>query len=171
MFNPESMFKDNLKIVESFDKKVREEIYWRLDMYLTNLLIDIERCESPIEQMMHIALKDKLDSIMDTFRLPINITNQAEIETSRGKYRVDFLIEIWLNPPDENSFKYIVVECDGHEFHEKTKEQAQRDKARDRDLLANGYAVLRFTGSEIWRNNVNCVFEVERAIKAVAGIE
>ena len=43
----------------------------------------------------------------------------------------------------------IVVELDGHDFHEKTKEQAQKDKDRDRSLTRAGYKIMRFTGSEI----------------------
>jgi hypothetical protein len=43
----------------------------------------------------------------------------------------------------------LVIECDGHDFHEKTREQATKDKSRDRDLLNLGYPVMRFTGSEI----------------------
>src|SRR5262245_34455764 len=41
----------------------------------------------------------------------------------------------------------IVVECDGHDYHEKTKWQASRDKRRDRILQRLGYRVFRFTGS------------------------
>ncbi len=50
-----------------------------------------------------------------------------------------------------------VIECDGHDFHERTKEQAQRDKKRDRELQAAGYKVFRFTGSEIWRSRGECI--------------
>ena len=43
-----------------------------------------------------------------------------------------------------------MIECDGHDYHERTKEQAARDKKRDRFFASKGYKVLRFTGSEIW---------------------
>jgi len=161
----EQWVKNTLNKIDTFEKRVRTEIYDRLDLYLANLVHGIERCESPIEQLMLIALNESLDFMMERTGFPISCAPQVEIETNRGKYRVDFLIDVWVNPPD--GFKYIVVECDGHEFHEKTKEQAQRDKSRDRDLLANGYAVLRFTGSEIWRDPRRCVYEVERAIKTI----
>ena len=46
----------------------------------------------------------------------------------------------------------LIVECDGHDFHEKTKEQAKKDKQRDRYLITSGFYVLRFTGSEIWND-------------------
>jgi very-short-patch-repair endonuclease len=50
----------------------------------------------------------------------------------------------------------LVVEVDGHEFHEKTKEQAARDKRRDRDLQQEGWSVFHFTGSEVWRDPFGC---------------
>lgn len=75
------------------------------------------------------------------------------------EYRVDFALFNRAEP----SVK-IAVECDGHKFHEKTKEQAQRDKARDRSLQTAGFKVLRFTGSEIYRRPVDCAREVRDAV-------
>jgi very-short-patch-repair endonuclease len=54
----------------------------------------------------------------------------------------------------------MIVECDGHDFHEKTKEQARRDKQRDRFLQSRGYKVLRYTGSEIWADPTECSDEI-----------
>lgn len=54
----------------------------------------------------------------------------------------------------------MIVECDGHDFHEKTKKQAKHDKKRDRYLTSFGYTVFRFTGSEIYKDPVWCVCEV-----------
>ncbi len=74
-----------------------------------------------------------------------------------GRYRVDFMA---LGRIGFNACMAFAVECDGHEFHEKTKEQAQRDKLRDRELVRDGIRVLRFTGSEIWRSPEMCAHEV-----------
>jgi len=54
----------------------------------------------------------------------------------------------------------LVVECDGHDFHERTKEQAARDRARDRMLQDKGWGVFRFTGSEIWKDPMGCAFQI-----------
>ena len=85
--------------------------------------------------------------------------NGPEILTVRpqqqiGDYRVDFYIE-YLTLCDGKTSK-VIVECDGHDFHEKTKEQAQKDKKRDRVLQSYGYSVFRFTGSEIWSDPFKC---------------
>lgn len=54
----------------------------------------------------------------------------------------------------------VLVECDGHEFHERTKAQVARDKKRDRDLATAGWTTLRFTGSEIYADPLKCASEV-----------
>lgn len=53
----------------------------------------------------------------------------------------------------------LIVELDGHEFHEKTREQAEHDKRRDRWFAAQGHRVIRFTGREVWRDVHACVTE------------
>lgn len=90
----------------------------------------------------------------------VTVKAQAEILT----YRCDFLIT-------HSGFKIpgIVVECDGHAFHERTREQAARDRKRDRDMQNAGYIVLRFTGSEI-RSNIEVVSkDLNTAIKSAKG--
>jgi very-short-patch-repair endonuclease len=56
------------------------------------------------------------------------------------------------------------IECDGYEFHERTKEQASRDRSRDRKLQELGFRVFRFTGSELHRDPFKCAVEVHLAI-------
>lgn len=146
---------------------------------LCGLIQIINICESPIEIAMGLALKmqnsafksvevifDVFDSISGKLTLPkqkslsrIIIKPQEKVL----KYRVDFLITSSVLKgftPRTYVTKKVVVECDGHDFHDKTKEQAQRDKKRDRDLQAAGCHVFRFTGSEIWGDVFRCVEEV-----------
>jgi very-short-patch-repair endonuclease len=74
------------------------------------------------------------------------------------RYRVDFLICARLGGYAD--LHKVVVECDGHDFHEKTKQQAAHDKKRDPALTAAGFRVFRFTGSEIYRDPVGCASEI-----------
>src|SRR5205807_7453561 len=84
-------------------------------------------------------------------------------------HRVDFLFLVEryesgiYDPPQvpnaKEHFKFI-VEIDGHDFHERTKEQAQRDKSRDRYLNQSGFTVFRFTGSEVFNDLAGKVDEV-----------
>ncbi len=75
--------------------------------------------------------------------------------------RPDFLLE-FIHPHSgrDDTHYLFAIECDGHDFHEKTKEQARRDKSRDRHLLKSGVHVVHFTGSEIWHDAGGCVSEV-----------
>lgn len=82
------------------------------------------------------------------------------------RYHVDFLLAYRRGGTRE--VRYAVIECDGHEFHERTKKQAEHDKKRDRRLQELGYPVLRVTGSEIWRSPVKTAFDVYvSALKAM----
>lgn len=71
-------------------------------------------------------------------------------------YRADFLIGSMPKTPG----RMLIVECDGHDFHERTKEQAARDRQRDRVFQTEGYKVFRFTGSELYANPFGCALEV-----------
>jgi very-short-patch-repair endonuclease len=86
-----------------------------------------------------------------------------------GDHRVDFAISIRVVAKEEIK---IAVECDGREYHQ-AKEQMDRDTRRNRDLQIAGWNLLRFTGSEIWRdykkpaNDVNklVINEIERQLQ------
>lgn len=141
----------------------------------------IETCESPIEQILVLSLmafgermgvhKYILKTPSYTFlkteiQSPIDLIIETQVPIE--KYRVDFKIthkEIdskLFGKDNMNAFtsKTILVECDGHDFHEKTKLQVSRDKARDRKLTALGYSILRFSGSEIWKDPFRCAHEI-----------
>src|SRR5262249_48644050 len=47
----------------------------------------------------------------------------------------------------------VVVETDGHEFHERTPEQASKDRKRVRMLQNLNIAVLPFTGTDVVRGS------------------
>lgn len=91
----------------------------------------------------------------------VKLTCQAPIL----EYRADFLVEVVR---DGGTVGSIVVECDGHDFHERTKEQAQRDRQRDRKMTIAGYQVMRFTGSEIYRSAGKCAHDLWSAIFEIA---
>jgi very-short-patch-repair endonuclease len=86
-----------------------------------------------------------------------------QVEVLSGRYRLDFLLV--AKPKTVAKPIFIAIECDGHDFHEKTKEQAQRDRERDRALQAAGYLVFRYTGREIYQNATACTDEIVRFLK------
>jgi very-short-patch-repair endonuclease len=56
--------------------------------------------------------------------------------------------------------KQVAIECDGANFHDRLPEQGIRDRKRDRALLALGLQVVRFGGSEVWRDSFACAAQV-----------
>lgn len=75
-----------------------------------------------------------------------------------GKYRVDFLLKQNGIGPAE-SLSPVVIELDGHDYHDKDKTQRAYEKARDRFLVKSGYKVLHFTGSEVVADPYKVAFE------------
>lgn len=73
-------------------------------------------------------------------------------------YRADFIISAAAADADYEAYLYkaghlqFIVELDGHDFHEKTKEQVTYRNQRDRDLQSGGWKVLHYSGSELIRN-------------------
>ncbi len=66
----------------------------------------------------------------------------------------------------------VVVECDGHSFHERTPEQASKDRKRVRMLQRLGTLVLPFTGTDIVRGSEQSAQEIVETIHArVSGME
>jgi very-short-patch-repair endonuclease len=127
-------------------------------------------CESPIEELLFAALwtNGSLSGRVDFFSYPKTHSEMLEIvkeydgpfrafgcpQMAIGDYRADFGL-VMIGEPGEDPI-VLAVECDGHDFHDRTKEQAQRDRQRDRDLLSRGVCVMRFTGSEIWKDAAMC---------------
>ncbi len=128
----------------------------------------ISEIESPIEQLLCGSLLS--ESLLQCHGVLLQGNNDGIFLGNDGpdkiiiclqyhidKYRVDFYIEycdLYLK-----TTKGLIVECDGHEFHEKNKEQTAKDKKRDR-TLQHKCPVFRFTGSEIYKAPYDCVAQI-----------
>jgi very-short-patch-repair endonuclease len=106
----------------------------------------IAKHQSPIELRLGLHVVSRCDMQMDVFF-------QKDFQIGGKTYRADISIS------DNDMGAHVVLEADGHDFHERTKEQAARDRSRDRAMTAAGITVLRFTGSEIWRDPMRCASE------------
>ena len=110
-------------------------------------MCELSRCESPIEQQFFIEWMRQHNGE------PWYIRPQKRYHLGDKVYRADFSVIT-------KSSHEVVIECDGHDFHEKTKEQAKMDKARDRAFQSANIPIFHFTGSEIYRDVFHCVKEV-----------
>lgn len=131
--------------------------------------IGIGRCESPLEIAMAEVLmrlsrfvpRKRRDhawelGVWDGWALCL--LAQPEI----GPYRPDLAIVSYHQRDwGDGNFPFVIlIEVDGHDFHERTKEQARHDKQRDRFFTRHGASTFRFTGSEVYRNPNSCAQEV-----------
>lgn len=125
---------------------------------LTKWEIRLGKTDSPIEEMFLTAFCDAAETrgyrIDKTPRA--NDTIAVRPQQRVGNYRADFSVGFRFFGAETA----IIVECDGHDFHEKTKYQASRDKARDRYFTKQEYKTMRFTGSDLNRSASACAEEV-----------
>jgi very-short-patch-repair endonuclease len=110
--------------------------------------------ESPVEALLYAGWVMMEPRLMLTADAGVKVLQQEQV----GPYRADFLFRIRDHATGQ--VKSLVVEVDGHDFHERTKAQAAKDRSRDRWMAQNGYEVMRFTGSEVYANPFKCALEI-----------
>jgi hypothetical protein len=134
-------------------------------------LWDLVNDNSPIEFIFGVAIFEQLNDIYDGW--PCRVFSNEEFKSASwtpnnlfaivpefdipGVGHVDFGIFV---PQVSTEEPLLVVECDGHYFHERTPAQACEDKRRERTLQRRCIPCLRFTGTEIMRSSGVLAWEV-----------
>lgn len=144
---------------EEFPLSVKERMYYRVGRHLDELLQLAEICDSPIEFLLIDELAERIQSFNMRSHFTYEIHLHEPIIVNDQTYKVDFLIAP-IGRIHNVEYPNLVIECDGHEYHEKTPEQATRDKRKDRVLQLAGYKILRFTGTEIYNSSSQCAKDV-----------
>lgn len=110
---------------------------------------------TPIERIAFAEIFRWLSDmgLMDTIKL--------ETQKKFGPYYADF----YLSYASGKQKLEIIVECDGHEFHEKTKAQVSRDKKRDRYFTKLGINTLRYSGSDLVKDPSIVISDVEEMLE------
>ena len=118
--------------------------------------------ESPIERLLWSEILFANDGYHEVKLSSDNTKDGTYLFTQYPveKYKADFMFCVNLLGHQQ----HLVIECDGHDFHERTKKQARHDKSRDRYFTKLGYKILRFTGSEIYENPAKCRHEIEQVL-------
>lgn len=116
---------------------------------------------SPIEQILYIAIHIYFNKKNISFY----VEPQHEINDKEHKYIADFYISYdeYVNNFLKEDFK-LIIECDGFNYHS-SKNQMTYDYERENILKLNGYDVLRFTGSQIYNDPMDCVKKIMKYIK------
>lgn len=148
---------ETTKFFKRLKPNVQEEFYKVLDSYGTDVLEFISNAESPVEELFGMWLHRLADEFRYSTLRPrdpedfFEIDSQSEVDVNGKKYRVDFTLDyvtfLFGQPFD---YYTVFVEIDGHEFHEKTKEQVRHDKERERAIAPYANEILRYSGSEIY---------------------
>lgn len=146
------------------------EFYQNMRWELTGGDMGSLKTRSPIEHMLYVATRILCESESIAFG-PDKIFHEIKKEWvdgcglflcpqyKIGKYRVDFLIRRVAGDIDNRDISEVVVELDGHDFHDKDKIQRAYEKRRDRFLVSSGFRVLHFTGSEVVADPYKVAFE------------
>ena len=120
--------------------------------------LDYSECRSPIEVIFNFAF-DLVAYAEGYVGFWLKPQYEAHSRNKEKTYYLDFAFFaeevdglVYIKNP---SFK-LDIECDGHEFHEKTKEQVTHDNEREYELKMQGYDVLRFSGSQIYNQPLSC---------------
>ena len=123
--------------------------------YFSYIMGDYSSCKSPIEKILFVALD--FVYLLRSCELPMldEITPQYEINDGEKTYFVDLFLLL-----ESKEFIKIAVECDGYEFHQKTKQQVKHDNEREMRIKLLGYDVLRFSGTQIYENPIKCANDI-----------
>jgi len=160
--NPLQMRMEVLKMAK--DRNATEEDIWLLIDAFRKTQQEGERPRFPtaisksIKTILGNGKKFKFtDSpIEDVLKWELQARNiKFETRKSIGQYRVDFFF------PQAN----LIVEADGYEYHS-TKKQREKDFERQVTLMKKGYMVLRFTGSQIYKDPIHCVNQIVGTLEA-----
>lgn len=148
-------------------------------------------CESPVEQILLAALYEywQADANTTLNRIQCHLAanypawdgiflacaepqRSPETALTDNIYRADLYIFItrFRHNLDKTwpEFGRLVVEVDGHDYHERTKAQASYDKKRDRDLILEGYRVIRFSGSDVYNHPHECAEDIDFHVNDIA---
>jgi hypothetical protein len=132
--------------------------------------------DSPIEFILDLAIFEKLADFQDGWRCRVysepeyrlNVAEPKDVHYPRLFALVPHLsidevgeVDLAILLPGLDKHRPVVtVECNGHEFHQRTVEQASNDRRRDRMLQRFGIPVLRFTGTDVVRGSDRFAQEV-----------
>lgn len=126
-------------------------------------------CDSPIEVMIGATLALSMNLRKPNFltlippgeSVPEKYCFALYPQYQLEGYRFDFALI-----HKDQRWPRVLIECDGHDFHERTKEQAAHDRQKDRVAQTAGFAIMRFTGSEIYRDPAACCQQIANLYNA-----
>lgn len=154
-------------IYDKLESNIKPYVDDAIINFLDLINFKVTTTKSPIELVLFLSMatipfQRKLCKFMQCYYTRIEPQYEVFVD-DKPKYRLDFAI--YASDAVTDKYKFA-IECDGHEFHQKTKDQVEKDKQRERFLQQNGWTVIRFTGTEILSNPTKCTDEILKIIEA-----
>ncbi|MFC0875564.1 endonuclease domain-containing protein [Saccharicrinis sp. FJH2] len=119
--------------------------------------------QSPLERKLFKELKRnriyfQVQYALDWNGNSIDVSNKSYSDPINNFKNVLTVADFYITKRGEK----LCVYTDGHTYHERTEEQAQRDRNIDRKLQELGYRVLRYTGKEVNDKMEQIITEIKK---------
>ena len=127
---------------------------------LASIVPQFSQCESVAEQMFLLGMvvpSSQRRVVLAPPALPLVIAAdgrclELDAQSPAAGRRLDFVLR-------GSSGRRVAIEVDGFAYHERTQEQAEADRSRDRELLAIGIVTLRFMAKAVFADPTKCADE------------
>jgi len=156
--------KEQAKLIDKHYKedKLCKDCQYKLTY---NCNICLLKLQSPLERMLFLELKKAYINFKE--QCPLSWTGDF-IEIDANKLDLEKVkFHNILTVPDffiEKKNVKLCIYTDGHTYHERTEEQAKRDRNIDRKLQELGFIVLRYTGKEVRENPKKIIDQIQKWI-------
>ena len=156
---------DNANILDKHyaDDELCKNCDYKLTHHCLTCVFDLQ---SPLERKLFLALNKKYIRFETQYPLNWKGENISIAGKSYNNPKNDFkevltVVDFYIEKRDVR----LCIYTDGHTYHERTEEQAQRDKRIDRKLQELGFQVLRYTGKDVNENIEIIVDEIKKWIE------
>lgn len=145
------------------DDKLCQSCNYKLTGHCLTCIFDLQ---SPLERKLFLALNKEYVRFESQYPLNwkgenISIAGKSYNNPKNNFKEVLTVADFYIEKRDVK----LCVYTDGHTYHERTEEQAQRDKRIDRKLQELGFKVLRYTGKDVNENTDTIVAEIKKWIE------
>ncbi len=122
--------------------------------------------QSPLERKLFLALNQEYIKFNTQYALNwngdhISIDGKTYEHPTNNFKDVLTVVDFYL----EKRNSKLCVYTDGHSYHERTEEQAQRDRKIDRKLQELNFTVLRYTGKEVNEDTDKIIYDIKKWLK------
>lgn len=121
--------------------------------------------QSPLERQLYLELsktyiKFQTQYPFNWYGQNISIEGKTYGDSQNNFKDVLTVVDFYI----EKGQTKLCIYTDGHTYHERTEEQAQRDRNIDRKLQELGFQVLRYTGKEVKENCEKIINDIKKWI-------